>query len=289
MYVGGNIVEEKEDNKKELCFVIMPISDQGDYPKGHFTKVYEQIFQPAIEAAGYEPYRVDDDKMCDSIIKKIFDAVYTCPMALCDLSNRNPNVLYELGLRQAYDKPVVLVQDDKTERIFDVSGINTVSYKSNRLYENILEARERITEAIISTKEGRETSIVKMWQAVAADVSHDSMSKEDKLEIMIRSIMSDIQDLKAKKTSEENTQSDFFILNNDRHNIIANGPISVTLKWGVTNKEIRSVVERIKTQYDPSINYYMENGNMYVDLNADRTETMTGCLMELSKLGKIYV
>lgn len=279
-------MEEKEDNKKELCFVIMPISDQGDYPKGHFAKVYEQIFQPAIEAAGYEPYRVDDNKMCDSIMKKIFDAVYTCPMALCDLSNRNPNVLYELGLRQAYDKPVVLVQDDKTERIFDVSGINTVSYKSNRLYENILEAREKITEAIISTKEGRETSIVKMWQAVAADVSHDSMSKEDKLEIMIRSIMSDIQDLKEEKTSEENTQSDYFI--NERH-IIANGTISVTLKWGVTNKEIRSVVERIKTQYDPNISYYIKNGNMYVNLNADRTETMTGCLMELSKLGKIYV
>ena len=64
-------MEEKEDNKKELCFVIMPISDQGDYPKGHFDKVYEQIFQPAIEAAGYKPYRVDDNKMCDSIMKKI--------------------------------------------------------------------------------------------------------------------------------------------------------------------------------------------------------------------------
>ena len=50
-------MEEKEDNKKELCFVIMQISDQGDYPKGHFDKVYEQIFQPAIEAAGYKPYK----------------------------------------------------------------------------------------------------------------------------------------------------------------------------------------------------------------------------------------
>ena len=58
-------------------------------------------------------------------------------MALCDLSNRNPNVLYELGLRQAYDKPVVLVQDDKTERIFDVSGINTVSYKKAIVYMKI--------------------------------------------------------------------------------------------------------------------------------------------------------
>ena len=96
------------EKKKEQCFVIMPISDQGDYPKGHFDKVYEQIFQPAIREAGYEPYRVDENKICDSIMKKIFDAIYNSPMALCDLSNRNPNVLYELGLRQAYDKPVVL-------------------------------------------------------------------------------------------------------------------------------------------------------------------------------------
>ena len=79
----------------------MPISDQGEYPKGHFSKVYEQIFKPAILEAGYEPYRVDEDKISNPIINKIFDAVQNCPMALCDLSNRNPNVLYELGLRQA--------------------------------------------------------------------------------------------------------------------------------------------------------------------------------------------
>ena len=72
----------------------------------------------------------DEDKISNPIINKIFQAVQNCPMALCDLSNRNPNVLYELGLRQAYDKPVVLVQDDKTQRIFDVSGINTVQYSS---------------------------------------------------------------------------------------------------------------------------------------------------------------
>ena len=124
----------------------MPISDQGDYPKGHFTKVYNQIFKPAIIAAGYEPFRVDEDKISNPIINKIFDAVQNCTMALCDLSNRNPNVLYELGLRQAYDKPVVLVQDEKTPRIFDVSGINTVQYSSERLFENVMEAREKITE-----------------------------------------------------------------------------------------------------------------------------------------------
>ena len=99
---------ESKEEKKEKCFVIMPISDQGDYTMGHFTKVYEQIIKPSIEEAGYEAYRVDENNICDSIINKIFDAIQECPMAVCDLSNRNPNVLYELGLRQAYDKPVVL-------------------------------------------------------------------------------------------------------------------------------------------------------------------------------------
>lgn len=94
----GNTKNKSESVQEEIekCFVIMPISDQGDYPKGHFTKVYEQIFKPAIEDAEYEPYRVDEDKISNPIINKIFDAVQNCPMALCDLSNRNPNVLYEL-------------------------------------------------------------------------------------------------------------------------------------------------------------------------------------------------
>ena len=123
-------MSESKKEEKEKCFVIMPISDQGDYPMGHFAKVYEQIIKPSVEAAGYEAYRVDENNICDVIINKIFSAIQECPMAICDLSNRNPNVLYELGLRQAYDKPVVLIQDDKTEKIFDISGINTSFYKN---------------------------------------------------------------------------------------------------------------------------------------------------------------
>lgn len=282
---------ENEDSKKEICFVIMPISDQGDYPEGHFKKVYEQIFKPAIEAAGYEAFRVDENKMCDSIMKKIFDAIYNCPMALCDLSNRNPNVLYELGLRQAYDKPVVLVQDDKTERIFDISGINTVSYKSNRLYENILEARERITEAIISTKEGKETSIIKIWQAVAADISHDNMSREDKLDIMIRSIMNDIQDLKQEREIRSRNKREFNIDDElySPSNIAPSEWFVVDLKTGVTYKEIKFTIDKIQQKYDSTIKYQLDGSKLYVYCDTNNSETIIGCLGALHKLGKTHI
>lgn len=111
----------------------MPFSDQPGYEEGHFTKVYEQIFVPAIQKAGFLAHRVDQDHLSETIMLKIFDNVQNAPIALCDLSARNPNVLYELGIRHAYDKPVVLVQDEKTERIFDVAGISTLPYNSGLL------------------------------------------------------------------------------------------------------------------------------------------------------------
>jgi len=45
---------------KPVCFVMMPIADVSNYEPGHFNRVYEYLIKPAIEAAGFDPYRADD-------------------------------------------------------------------------------------------------------------------------------------------------------------------------------------------------------------------------------------
>lgn len=242
--------EQKKTDEKEKCFVMMPISDQGDYPEGHFQKVYEQIFQPAIEQAGYQPHRVDEDAISDRIIDKIFREVQECPMALCDLSNRNPNVLYELGLRQAYDKPVVLVQDEKTDRIFDVSGISTVQYKSQRLFEDVLEARDRIAKAIIETKEGRKNSIVKIVQAKTAQIPYGDISGDEKIEIMLSGIINDIKEIKA-----ERYMTNRLIVPQQEQNAFERKIYLIKLKQGITNSQIHQEIKKIEKQYDGIIKY----------------------------------
>lgn len=267
----------KENTNKEKCFVIMPISDQGDYPKGHFQKVYEQILAPAIEEAGYEAFRVDEDNMCTPIVEKIFTAIQECPMALCDLSNRNPNVLYELGIRQAYDKPVVLVQDDKTDRIFDVSGINTISYSSSRLFEEVLEARRRITDAIISSKEGKQNSIIKVINAQSAKISSDAMSKEDKVEVMLAGLLEDVNDLKMQirknnvTFGESRWEKDYA----DRKNGVSNSrKIMIELRNGVTNEQIQRAISKISHRVGTKIDYCRMGNRIvvtyeYKDLDID--------------------
>ena len=181
-------------------------------------------------------------------------------MALCDLSSRNPNVLYELGLRQAYDKPVVLVQDEKTERIFDVSGINTLRYESARLYEDVIEAREKITEAIRETKQGKKNSIIKIVKAQTAEISTDSSSREDKIEIMLSGLIADVKDIKLRENSNRSINfygndciSDFDVgepiydVKKRLTGKVRNYPMH--LKPGVTIREITKVMDEMQERY----------------------------------------
>ena len=274
--------EENTNNEKEKCFVIMPINDQGDYPKGHFQKVYEQIFVPAIEEAGYDAFRVDEDNMCTQIVEKIFKAIQECPMALCDLSNRNPNVLYELGIRQAYDKPVVLVQDDKTERIFDISGINTISYNSSRLYEEVLDARGKITEAILTMKEGRHTSIIKVLKAQAASADSEDIPRDDRIEILLSGLIKDVNDLKNQNRplAKANIYNEYPYyslrsskdIQTDEDNELRISFHIINLKNNISNKQIEAAINVVSERYNVKINYNTSNEVIKVYIKSDNAE-----------------
>ena len=192
---------EVQNNKK--CFIIMPISTPEGYTENHFKQVYETIIAPAVVKAGYEPYRVDDDRICDSIIDKILRNLVECEMAVCDLSSRNPNVMYELGIRQAYGKKVVLIQDEKSQPIFDVSAINTVFYNSRRIYEDVIASQNNISEAIIST--AKEDSISLMSIANMGPATIEVQSENDDKQIsekLLLSILSTVRRLEQSQVMQ---------------------------------------------------------------------------------------
>ena len=134
------------------CFVIMPITAPAPYAQDHFKRVFQNIIAPACELAGFKALKGDEVKETNLIHLDILKRLLTAPMAVCDLSNHNPNVLFELALRQAFDKPVVLVQEVDTAKIFDISPLRTVDYHSDMTYEHVLSDRESManpTSAVI--------------------------------------------------------------------------------------------------------------------------------------------
>lgn len=150
--------EAPQENKakKKRCFVIMPISDADNYSPGHFGRVYDHLIKPACEQAGFEPIRADKNTKSDFIVIDIINQIVNCDMAICDLSSRNPNVFYELGLRQAFDLKTVLIKDEITARAFDISGIRTMEYKSTLRVDEVKSSIEELSKTITSTYNQKE-------------------------------------------------------------------------------------------------------------------------------------
>lgn len=161
------MVDSQADVEEKSCFAIMPISDAEGYPQGHFKHVYDDIIAPACEIAGYRAVRADEVKASNLIHLDILRKLIAAPIAVCDLSTRNPNVLFELGIRQAFDKPVVLMQEKGTPRIFDIAPLRYLEYSKEMKYHEVLKTQQELSETIKATvaadsDAGNVNSIVKL-------------------------------------------------------------------------------------------------------------------------------
>lgn len=109
------------------CFVIQP------FDGGPFDKRYEDVFVPAIEAAGLEPYRVDRDPAVMIPIDEIEVGIRKADACLADISLSNPNVWFELGFAIAAEKQVILVCSHEPNRRFpfDVQHRTVITYRTD--------------------------------------------------------------------------------------------------------------------------------------------------------------
>lgn len=137
----------------ETCFVMMPFLN----PLGSY---YEKIYKLAIEKAGLIPIRADTDIFgTGKIIDQIFTGINNAKVLIAELTSRNPNVFYELGLAHALKKPVVLVSSNEGDVPFDLHHIRVIYYDVNdpfwgnklidKVAENILSAINNPEEAIL--------------------------------------------------------------------------------------------------------------------------------------------
>jgi hypothetical protein len=108
-----------------LCFVMQPFD-------GHdFDKRYDEIYKPAIEEAGFEPYRVDRDPHAAIPIENIENGIKTCVACFVDISLDNPNVWFELGYAICANKPLCLVCTyDRARFPFDIQHRKIIRYKN---------------------------------------------------------------------------------------------------------------------------------------------------------------
>ena len=140
------------ETKKVVCGIVMPISSIDGCSESHWNDVME-IINESIEEAGFEPNLVSNSDDVGVIQKRIIQNLYDNPIVICDVSGKNPNVMFELGIRLAFDKPTIIIKDDKTSYSFDTSPIEHLEYPRDLRFNKIQEFKIKLTDKISKTLE----------------------------------------------------------------------------------------------------------------------------------------
>lgn len=143
------------------AFVIMPFSEKGkqERPNGFFDEVLKSLITPAGNEAGFAietARREDSDIIHHTIINELLQA----DLVIADLTDHNPNVLFELGIRLANERPIVLIKSKDTGPIFDVDNLLRVYVYDQNLWSTTVQADVKaLAERIRGTWENREHAI----------------------------------------------------------------------------------------------------------------------------------
>ncbi len=169
---------------RQVCGLVMPLSATDGCTEQHWLDV-RSILTESVKDAGLEPNLVSDADDVGIIQKRIVQNLYTNPVVLCDVSGKNPNVMFELGLRLAFDKPTIIVKDDKTSYSFDTAPIEHLSYPRDLRYSKIVAFKRELTEKIRGTVEKAQkdpqytTFLRNFGKFTVATLETTPVSKED--------------------------------------------------------------------------------------------------------------
>ncbi|MBC8029822.1 MAG: hypothetical protein H7Z16_06905 [Pyrinomonadaceae bacterium] len=136
------------------CFVIMPFGNPKE-DSDHARKLeflYSEWLKPTVEAIKCSDtetikcHRADQDLRPEEIITHIIENLVTSDIVIADLSGRNPNVFYELGVRHAVNNSTILIAEDLDDIPFDLRGLRTIVYSYD--IERMVKLKKSLEQAI---------------------------------------------------------------------------------------------------------------------------------------------
>jgi hypothetical protein len=142
----------------DTCFVMMPFGPWYD-------AYYKEIYVPAIKEAGFEPVRADELFSSGSVVEQIWEQIDKAKVLLADLTGKNPNVFYELGLAHADRKPVIFTSGVLDDVPFDLRHLRVIIYEVREPNWNA-KLQRLITAYLKSAREDPDRSIPQPFRSL---------------------------------------------------------------------------------------------------------------------------
>lgn len=137
------MAQSKEQQKKpsneqglgldDVCFIISPIGKEGTENYNRFKEVLDYVIKPAIESSSMKLriIRADSINRTGSFINDILQYIYSSFIVIVDLTEQNPNVFYELGVRHSLSPRTILIAQNLDDIPSDLREYRTIIYNTS--------------------------------------------------------------------------------------------------------------------------------------------------------------
>jgi chaperonin GroEL len=136
----------RPDVDDSLCFVAMPFQDP-------FNGYFKHVLAPTLESLGLKPLRADNIYGTGPIITDIWVSLWRARLVIADVTDKNPNVNYELGLCDAIGVPTILITKRLADVPFDYRHRRCIVYDTDQATwrEDLIDRLKNTIEAVLRT------------------------------------------------------------------------------------------------------------------------------------------
>jgi len=137
---------------KKVCFVIAPIGEPNSETRKRSDQILKHILKPIMSQFNYDTVRADTISEPGIITTQVIQHITDDYLVVADLTDRNPNVFYELAIRHVIRKPLIQLIRKDEQIPFDVANMRTIQIDLQDL-DSVQEAKEEIIRQVKSIKE----------------------------------------------------------------------------------------------------------------------------------------
>lgn len=271
------VVEESQETvatpeKNKTCGIIMPIAAMGDYSAGHWSDVKSLLIR-ACEMAGFNARLVSEAEDARVIQTSIVQNIYDDPIVVCDVSGKNANVMFELGMRLAFNKPVVIVVDSNSGFSFDTSPIEHVIYRRDL---RIIETEEFIKNLAKKIEGTYKESLKPEYRSFLSNFSHIQIAKIESTEIKsseaierlfeeLQGIRSAVRNLMSEKNADDKLKITKDLSEEDN--------VTMIMNLSIFSDNANKIIEGLKREFSGNrISCRNNAGNLHVTASAKKSE-----------------
>ena len=190
--------------KEKICFIISPIGEVDSDIRKLSDEKYDLVYEPVLRELGYTPIRADKEITPNSISRGIVKRIIESQLVIADVSGYNSNVFYELAIRNAIKKPVIVIKEKDQKLPFDISDKRAISIDMSNNRQWVMakdDLEKQIKHAEENPKDASESILTDFTFQIDVEQKKDD---ESELKLVIKDLKDEIYKSRTSQTKKSN-------------------------------------------------------------------------------------